>query len=90
MKVSYLKGMFDDNGGQPIMLKNKRSGKRYLVYCDVFEAGIQGSKHSDDDSYVYADGHRDCQPDWEPSTIKAYKSGPKATWFWISNMEICE
>tara|TARA_X000001036_G_scaffold158787_1_gene150674 strand:+ start:964 stop:1311 length:348 start_codon:yes stop_codon:yes gene_type:complete len=88
MKASYLKEMFDENGGEPIMLRNKRSGKRHLVPRCVFETGIQPSKYSEDDSYVYSDGHIDCQPDWEPNSIRGARTGPKINWFWVSKMEL--
>lgn len=86
MKVEDLKKAFDRSGDPSILLRHKKSGKRYSVSKDV--VGAASMDWEDEDAYVYVGGSKEEQPDWKPKTFLGYRRGARTVWFWIRNMEL--
>ena len=88
MKVNDLKKAFEKSGDGHILLRHKKSGKRYCLSEDVVAAASM--EWEDEDAYVYVGGSKEEQPDWKPKTFLGHRRGPRPVWFWIRNMELVD
>ena len=88
MKVEDLKKAFDRSGDFSILLRHKKSGKRYNVYKDV--VGAASMNWENEDAYIYISGSKEEQPDWSAKTFLGYRRGPRTVWLWVRNMELAD